>query len=360
MPAAEIARQRLYHQRLSPVGLTTPAEVVAWLLAVQAQDYPGAKWSLGMRAPGSTDADVERTLSESAILRTWVMRGTLHFVHAADMRWLLALLAPRLISGNARRYRELELDVPTMMRSNEILAKALQGGRRRDRPELLAILEANGISTRGQRAPYLLQRASLDELICQGVTRRNQPVYQSLDETVPKARMLEREEALAELARRYFASRGPATLQDFTWWSGLAAADARAGLETVKAQFVQQTIDDRAYWLAPDAPNVEDDTPAIHLLPSFDEYLLGYSDRSAVLDEQHFGRVYLANRMSLTMAIDGRIAGIWKREVKKGTLIVTPQPFRPFTFAEGRAFEAAAHRYGEFWGMPVEIVGPRA
>src|SRR3712207_6350881 len=133
----------------------------------------------------------------------------------------------------------------SLARSNAVLAGALRGGNRYDRRELLAILERNGISTRGQRAAYMLQRASLDGLICQGVVRGNNPTLMSLDESLPAARVMAHDEALAELARRYFTSRGPATLQDFVWWSGLTTADARAGLKAITADLVRKTIDGR-------------------------------------------------------------------------------------------------------------------
>ena len=169
---------------------------------------------LGLRLPNSTDLEVEQAIADKTIVRTWALRGTLHFVAAADLRWLLALIAPRIIAHNASMYRKLELDERTLARSNAALAKALRGGKQLNRTQLLASLEKSGISTKGLRAVHMLQRASLDALICQTVTVRGNPTYIGFDQLKTRVKM-RRSQALAELATRYFASRSPATLQDF-------------------------------------------------------------------------------------------------------------------------------------------------
>jgi hypothetical protein len=357
MITLDIARQRLQNQHIARPTFEKPSDVVAWMGAMQAQDYTGAKRSIGLRLCKATDADIEQAIADKTIVRTWPMRGTLHFVAAADVRWMLALLAPGIIAGNARRYRELELDEDTLAHSNTLLVSALQRGKQLKRTELLALLEQNGISTRGQRAPYLLQRACLHSLICQGVTERNNPAYMAIDDSLPKSRTMGRDEALAELAKRYFTSHGPAALRDFAAWSGLSAADACAGLEAVQAQLVHETIDGQTYWLPQSTPAVNHSSPTLYLLPGFDEYLLGYRDRSAVLDSQHANKVVPGgNGMFMpTIVIDGRVAGIWKRTFKKGAIIVTADPFTAFTAAESQAFAAAAHCYGEYLRMPVTL-----
>jgi hypothetical protein len=350
-----IALQRLRSHQLERPRLGTPGEVVAWLGGAQAQDYAGAKWSIGLRLPGSTDAGIEAEISGNSLVRTWAMRGTLHFVAAADLRWLLALVAPRIIARNARRYSELGLDERTLSRSNAVLAGALKGGNRLDRSELLDALEHGGISTRGQRAPYLLQRASLDGLICQGVMRRNNPTYVLVDEWLPETRAMEPGEAAAELARRYFASRGPATLQDFVWWSGLPATDARAGLEEIKGHLVQEIIEDRTYWLSGPVP--EDGSSAVYLLPGFDEYLLGYRDRGASLDPARAKALNAGGGMlNPTVVAGGRVVGTWRRTFKKDSVLVEVSPFAPLSEASNRALSVAAERYGRFLGMPATVV----
>ncbi len=351
-----IAVHRLYSQQIEHSRLKTPSKIVAWLGAVQAQDYAGAKWSMGLRLPGSTDAGIEQAIADKIIVRTWVLRGTLHFVAAADIRWMLALIAPRVITGNTRRYKELDLDARTLARSNAVLAKAFPGGQQLTRTALLAILEQNGISTQGQRGVYMLQRASLDGLICQGVMQGKDSLFRLLDDSFPKIKTLERGEALAELAKRYFTSRGPATLQDFVWWSGLLVADARAGLEAVKSQLVQETMNDQTYWRSRSQPTAQNSSPTAYLLPGFDEYLLGYKDRSASLDEPRYKRSTPTNGMlPPTIVIDGRVVGIWKRTFKKDAVVIAPNPFAPLTAAERQALTAAARRYGEFLGKLVKL-----
>lgn len=349
-----IAVHRLRSQLLEQTSLRLPHEVVAWFAAVQAQDYPGAKWSVGLRLPGSTEAGIEQAIADKTIIRTWAVRGTLHFVAAADARWLLALVAPRIVAGNVRRYRELELDEPTLARSSTLLASALEGGKQLTRTEMLAVLEQSGISTQGQRAAYMLQRASLDGLIGQGVMRRNNPTYLSLEGSLPASRVLARDEAIAELVRRYFTSRAPATLQDFVWWSGLPVSDAKAGLEAIKSQLIEATIDGQTVYLHGSMPAAQGSAPAAYLLPGFDEYLLSYRDRSASLDAQHVKKVAPGGGMFRpTLMVGGRVVGTWKRAFKRGAVAVTTNPFATLTAAEEHAVTAAARRYSEFLDIPM-------
>ena len=352
-----IADQRLHHQQLTQTQFTQPHEVAAWLGALQGQDYGGAKWSLGLRLPGSTDADIERAIADKTIVRTWLLRGTLHLVAAADIRWLLELVAPRIIARCARRYRELELDAPTLARSNTLLLNALHGGKLGTRTELLAMLDHNGISTQGQRGVYMLQRASLDGLICQGVTHRNTATYMALDEALPPAKLLVRDEAVAELARRYFTSHGPATLHDFVWWSGLTMGDARAGIAANAAQLIQVTVAAQTYWKHEHLSHRREASPTVYLLPGFDEYLLGYADRSAVLAAEYATRIVPGGNGVFTPTIisDGRVVGTWKRTFRKGAMIIDPHPFTSLTTDEHHAFTVAAERYGAFLSMPVVL-----
>ena len=343
---------RLHSQKLEHTELATPGEVVAWFGAVQAQDYAGAKWSLGLRLPGSTDAGIEQAIADNAFFRTWAVRGTLHFVAASDIRWLLALVAPRIIARNARRYLELDLDERTLARSNSVLAGALRGGERLTRSELLATLEQNGISTRGQRAAYMLQRASLDGLMCQGATSRNHPTFMALDESLPGP--MDHEEAVVELARRYFTSRGPATLQDFVWWSGLPTAEARAGLEEIKRELTRETVDNLTYWYSRPVP--QDASSTVYLLPGFDEYLLGYRDRSASLDPA-YAKALNAGGGMLNPAIvaEGRVVGTWRRTFEKGSVAITLNLFASSSEPQEHTLNTAAERYGRFVGMPITV-----
>lgn len=351
---SKIAAQRLYNQQIAQPRFEDAGQLLMWLGAIQGQDYAGAKWSLGLRLPGSTDADIEQAMADKTIVRTWVMRGTLHLVAGADVRWMVDLLGDRLISRSAPRYRQLELDEATLQQSNDILLNALAGHQLLSRKTLFGILEEKGISTRGQRGIHLLQRASLDGLICQGAAERNNPNFMRMDEAFPDASMMARDESLAELARRYFTSRGHATLQDFAWWSALPMADVRAGFEAVKAQLVEDVIDGVSYWLSPESRAASSFDFA---LPGFDEYLLGYKDRSAVLDPENAEKVCPGqNGMFFpTMVIDGRMVGTWKRSFKKGQVIISPQPFEPLSAEDMERFIAVIQPFGDFLQMPLVV-----
>jgi len=355
MKGSNIALQRLQSQKLGYSTFKKPEEVVAWFGGIQAQDYPGAKWAVGQRLKNCTNANMEQALAEKKIVRTWAMRGTLHFVTATDIRWLLELLAPRIIAKNSRRYKELELDEKTLKKGNEVIKKALQGGNHLNRRELLAILEEKGISTEGQRAHYMLQRASLDGIICQETMHsNNNPIFISMDE-LPKIKTLKRDEALAELALRYFKSHGPATLQDFVWWSGLLTKDAKVGLEAVESSLASETISDKTYWYSPLKQAVQHNSPTVHLLPSFDEYIVGYKDRSASLEVLHSKKNSIENIMYPTIAVDGQIIGTWKRRLKNNEIIMDLKPFTVLSTIESHVLESAVRNFGEFMEISVNI-----
>ena len=351
MKPSEIALMRLHNQQLSHPRFKNPEEVISWLGAIQGQDYPGAKWAVGLRLLGSTDADLEQVITQKKILRTWLMRGTLHFVTAEDIHWMLELFSARIIKSNKRRYRELELDEDTLNQSNQILKDALNYSGELNRKELLNILQKEGISTEGQRAAYMLQRASLEGLICQCGVQHNIPIYMSLD-SIPQTRTIKDDEALAELARRYFTSRGPATLGDFIWWSGLLAADARAGLEAIESDLVHEIVDGQKYWYSEKQRAIYDPRLLAHLLPTYDEYLFGYRDRSAVIDSP--AKIKLSNRYRPTIAINGQIVGTWRRTFKKDNVIIEQELFKDLDIKEIDLLNQAKLCYGEFLNLEVQ------
>src|SRR5215216_1744383 len=243
-----IVEHRLHNQLLSQTKLTHPNQVVASLGAVQSQDYAGAKWALALRMEGLPDAAIDTAFNEGKILRTHILRPTWHFVTPEDIRWMLMLSAPRVHVGNAFMYRQLELDKAIIKKGYAVLEKALEGSQYLTRTELGSIFEKAGILAEGQRLAYLMMSAELDGIICSGPRRGKQFTYALLEERAPKVRVLDPDEALAEFTKRYFSTRGPATLHDFTWWSGLTMADAKKGLELVKPRFEGEVIDGKTYW----------------------------------------------------------------------------------------------------------------
>src|SRR6266568_1460947 len=357
MTNLDIAHQRLHNQLITQPMFEKPGDVVQWLGAVQAQDYAAAKWALGLRLQDVTDNDIEQAFADGAILRTHVMRPTWHFVSPADIRWVLALTAPRVNALNAQYYRRLELDDATFTRSNAALAKALRGGKQLTRSQLVPVLQQAGIATDNiLRFTYIIMRAELDGIICSGARRGKQFTYALLDERAPQARTLDRDEALYELAGRYFTSHGPATLQDFVWWSGLTVADARTGLEMVTSQLMHEVIDSQTYWRSASTPPANDLSQIVYLLPNFDEYTVGYTDRSAIIDASDAEKFNTrGNVLNPIIVLNGRVVGTWKRTMNKDAVILTPSLFTPLNEAETRALDESANRYGTFLEMPVNV-----
>jgi hypothetical protein len=354
MGTFDIVHHRLNNQQLSQ-RFEQPGQVVAHFGAMQAQDYVSAKWAVGLRCRNATDATIEQTIANT-IVRTWLMRGTLHFVTSSDLRWMLTLLGPRLIDQSARRYRQLDLDDTIFAHSDKTLTMALQGSNSLTRAEIMHALEQAGISTKGQRGYHILRRAGLAGLICFGPMQGKQETFVLIDEWLPPGKVGGRDEALVELATRYFNSHGPATLQDFVWWSGLPVADSRAGLEAVKNQLQHETIEGQIYWLPENQSVPAVPSPMVCLLPAYDEYFLGYKNRDAILDAKHDKQVVSNNGVFRPMiVIDGQVAGILKKTIKKGAIIITPNLFKPLTATEKQALEEAANQYGAFLGLPVEV-----
>jgi Winged helix DNA-binding domain len=356
MANLHLAQQRQHNQQLTQHKFAKPAEVVQWLGAVQAQDYAGAKWAVAQRTPSTTDAVIEQAFSAGAILRTHVLRPTWHFVAPADIRWLLALTAPRVHALNAYYYRKLGLDEATFARSNAALAQALAGGQQLTRPELAAVLEQVGIAASDLRLSYLMMQAELDGLICSGARRGKQFTYALLAERAPLAKLLEHDEALAELVKRYFTGHGPATLADFVWWSGLSVTEAKTGLAGVESQLTHERVDGQSYWCLEAVTPAQPSAPLACLLPNYDEGLASYKDRSAVLDAQYAHMWDQGNAIfSHHLLIDSKIVGSWQRTLKKDVVIVEIKPFVPLSEAQSQAVAAAAQRYGAFLGLPVVL-----
>jgi hypothetical protein len=349
-----VGRHRLANHHIGSAPFATPGDVVRWMGLVQAQDYLGALWAIGVRMHNATEDGIEGALADRSIVRTWPARGTLHFVAAEDVRWMLELLTPRAVARAAGRYRQLDLDDAIFARSRQLFIHALQGGKRLSRPALYQVLESAHISTAGQRGIHILARLAQEGLICFGTRAGKQQTFTLLAEWVPAAESKTRDEALAELTRRYFTSHGPATLQDFVWWSGLASSDARAGLDMAKPHLAREALAGQTYWLAYSAPAALEASPAAHLLPGFDEYLVGYTDRAAVLPRAYTKQVNAGGGMlGPIIVIDGQVAGTWKRTLKKEAVAITPSWFTEPGRSQERAFTAAALRYGAFLKLPV-------
>lgn len=354
MTISDIAHQRLANQHLSRPDFGTPAEVVRWFGAVQAQDFLGALYAIGLRMPDATQQLVEKAVADRTIVRSWPMRGTIHFMPSEDARWMLELLAHRQTVKFTGMYRRVGLTPEIVARAGEVFAKALQGGRQLTRKQLYEALAEAGIETQGEmRGLHLLGYWAQEGLICLGPRVGKQHTFTLLEEWIPKSRQLEGEEALAVLAGRYFVSHGPATANDFAWWTGLTLTEARLGLKLVERELVQETVAGRTYWSGNTPQAASRRGPDAYLLPPFDEFTVAYRDRSAVLDptftkETQYG-------LSPSIIVGGRMVGTWKRTLKKDAVLVTFNLFAPLGEEGYAAVVKAAHRYGSFLGLPVRV-----
>lgn len=352
----DIALQRLDRQRITRGARRRAAQVVSWFGAVQAQEVPAAAWGLALRMPsGATREQILRAFDRGRILRTHVMRPTWHFVTPADIRWLLALTAPRVHRVMAPSNRGFGLDQATLVRAAAVFERALAGGRALTRVELGARLSRAGIAATGQRLARIAMYAELEGVVCSGPRRGRQFTYALLDERAPGGRRLARDAALAELTRRYFRSHGPATVHDFVWWSGLTVADARRGLEMIRAR--PSVVDGRTYWTArgPALPPAR--RAPVHLLPVYDEYLVAYRDRHAVPHGPFAGGGAPRSPAGLhhSVIVAGQVGGSWKPVPGADGAAIIVMPRTRLSGRERAALETAASRYGRFLGMPASL-----
>jgi hypothetical protein len=345
-----ITDQRLHNQRITRPGPPGPAKMVAWLGAVQAQEYGPAKWALGLRLPpGSTDAAVDRAIDRGQILRTHVLRPTWHFVTPADIRWMLELTAPQVHRRMSTYDRQLGLDAAVMTRATGIIERALGEERYLTRLELGAHLQRAGLPGKSTHLAHIAMHAELEGVICSGPRRGKQFTYALLADRAPSARRLQRDEALAELTRRYFRSHGPATMRDFVWCSGLRTSDARRGLEMNRARTRQ--VDGLTYWTLGREPGSNPRPKTmVHLLPIYDEYLVAYRDHRAVPRP-----AYAMGNFLHALLIGGQVAGTWRTIPGDKGFVVDVRALRGLTPLDRRTLAQAVTRYGRFLGVPVSL-----
>jgi hypothetical protein len=356
MSREEIARRRLHNQRLWGPPCANVEDVVGRLAAMQAQELAYAKWSVAQRA-GSVLSTVDRALSEGRILRIHVLRPTWHFVRSEDIRWILALSAPRVHALNAYYYRQLELDIAVRRKSRKLLVKALGGGAHLERKDLAVALAEAGIVASGPRLAYILMDAELEALICSGAVRGKQQTYALVEERAPRAKMLTRDEALSELTRRYFESRGPATLKDYVQWASLTVAEAKRGLESVRSAFAHEVVGDRSYWFADAPARRAPASPRIDLVQIYDEYVMSYGESRDVLAPARSPAAGSAGTAAYLHGIllDGQMIGRWRHAIEKDAVAIETQLYRKLRRPEREALDDAVARYGKFMGATVTL-----
>jgi hypothetical protein len=352
MEVKGIIARRLANQGLVGGSFATPVEVLGQFAAMQAQDYYGAQWALGVRC-GATADGLERLFNDGSILRTHLCRPTWHFVLPADIRWMLLLTGQRVHQANGSMYRKLGLEPRLRNRATDIMAKALAGGKHLDRDALMALLHQARISTDGFRSAYFMMHAELEGVVCSGPRTGKRFTYALLDERAPKAKTLDRGKALAELTRRYFTSRGPASLNDFCLWSGLSMSDAKAGIAMAGKAFTRAEVNGRDNWYTADLEPVKVKANTVHLLPNYDEYGIGYKDRSAFYDAE------LAKRADERahpvfrnlILVNGHVAGTWDRNITSGRVGIKTAFFKPAGNALRRSLAVAGRAYARHLGL---------
>lgn len=331
-------------------GPDEPTEVVRGLLALQAQDYPGALWSIGLRSASATRRTIETAHESGGFVRSWPMRGTLHFVAADDLPWMLSLTGQRMVRAAAGRHRQLDLDQAQFDRAESIARERMADGATISRADLFAAWERNGLPTTGQRGVHLLaQLAQRSVIVLVG-----QYEWALLEHRVPNPRIPDRAEALREFALRYLTSHGPATERDFAWWSSLTLSDARAGIAAARDELDELELEGVRYYLR---PGLEPAARAVRLLPGFDEYLLGYADRSAPLSGASTEVIVPGgNGMFLsTVVVNGAVVGSWRRTPRAKALQLAIEPVHDIPASASAGITAAARRYSAFLEQPVEL-----
>jgi len=324
----DIPYLRLARQQVQEPTISDPEKLVAWMGAMQAQDFPMAKWAIGIRTGVTNQNAIINAIDKGHIIRTHVLRPTWHFVAAKDAQWMLDLTAPYIKRSLVSRHRELEITTALLKKSYRVMEKVLSGGVQLTREALVGKLTAAKIATHDQRAVHILLHAELDRLICSGALQGNKNTYALVAERIQNPLSLDHEQALATLAARYFTSHGPATAQDFTWWSGLPATEARKGIESIKGNFRSEKIEGQTYWFH-SGKNIGRERPdTVHLLPAFDEFIISYKDRTACLPLiNHKTTISMNGFFRPVVVINGKVTGVWKRSVAKKKVVLEMEFF---------------------------------
>ncbi|CAN5631948.1 winged helix DNA-binding domain-containing protein [soil metagenome] len=320
-------------------------------MAVQAQEFAEAKWSLAERIEGEpTDAEIEGAFARGEIIRTHVLRPTWHFVAPEDLRWMLELTAPRVRQTMGYYNRQLKLDDATLERAAGLMREQLSGSEPQTRKDLGKALALAGIDDpSGGRLNHMVMYAELGAVLCSAPRRGKQFTYRLVDEAVPDTEQLSRDQALAELARRFFTSHGPATITDFSWWSGLTKTDCRAGLAAIEGDLAQEPDDDGEPWIGPNPKRDTIGTEAL-LIPMYDELSVGFRDLRMVFDSQPPDGL-----MARPILFDGVCFGSWRRTIGRGEVTVEVTTFKRLSRSHRAQLAQVAERFGRFLELPARL-----
>ncbi|MFC0183708.1 Winged helix DNA-binding domain-containing protein [Pseudarcicella hirudinis] len=355
MTSSEIRNLRLINQQIIRHHFNNLPDLVEWMGAVQAQDYAASRWAVGMRLANTDEQEVEKAVNQRKIVRTWLLRGTLHLVSASDAGWMNQLIGPRLLAKHHNAFLKSGFSEAVFHKITQIFIEILSGGKQLSRKELFDALEHQGISAKGEKGSDILYFAGFSGLLCMGNFSGKQMTYALLDEWISVKTTMTTEEALTALALRYFQSHGPATLQDFVWWSGLSVTEAKIGLENAGKSLRFVNIDGQRYWFTESVSLEKIKDQSVFLLPPYDEYFLGYKDRSMILDPAYRKAVEPGNGFSPTFILNEKVAGTWRREIGKNKVKIEVFPFEILGKKAEKALEKAVEQYASFLKLPCEF-----
>ena len=350
MTTKELLNIRLENQLLTGNGLRKAEEIVGYMGAMQAQTFEMAKWGIGVRSESLNRSGIEQAIDAGKIVRLHILRPTWHFVAAEDLHWMSDLSLPRIKPIYIGYCRSCGLDEAVIRNSFPLIEKALEGNNHLTGAEIGAELNRQGVRAEASDVRCILSRAEVEGIVCSGKMKGKNPTYALKEEWVPRREHLTAEEAQDRLARRFFTSHGPATLQDFVWWSGLTLTDARRALNGIKEEFTRETLNGREFWMKKEVRCSGDGSDSALLLPPFDEFVVSYKDRSELIGEEHYGKVMTKNGLfSPTVMLNGEIVGAWKKETGKGKTGAAVSFFEKTAKKTEKLFLAAGTRLGDFF-----------
>lgn len=315
----EITDIRLLGQQLSEPQFDTPHDLVAWMGAIQGQDYNMAKWAIGLRLKSATIDKVEQAFAKGEILRTHVMRPTWHIVAAEDIRWMLQLSGARIKSATNSWSKDLGVDEKLFTKTNDLIIKMLEGNKSLTKKEIGERLSNEKIEINTNRLTHFLMRAEIESIICSGADNGKQPTYALIEERVVAVPPLHKEEALAKLALNYFRSHSPAGLSDFVWWSGLSMTEARHAIGLIQSELITEKFASQNLYIHQSYADIKEIDEVLHFMPSFDEYLISYKDRTHALELHHYPKAFNNyGTFHPVIMYNGAIVGNWKKIDTKG------------------------------------------
>lgn len=350
MNASELLQLRLYNQLLAKHQFSEPHEIVSWMGAMQSQTLDMAKWAIGARLEKKVAKDIDEALNAGKIIRTHILRPTWHFVSAEDVRWMLDLSASRLKPVYLSYAKIHGIGESDIYRTIPFLEKVLTGGKHLTKEEIGSALQNENMTLDPDHLRLAISYAEVEGILVNGGLKRNKQTFTLLDEWVPYMPKIDREEALERLARKYFASHGPATVSDFAWWSGLSMTECRKGVEMIRADFVCETVNGREFWMRSDIEMPPADEASALLLPPFDEYVVSYKDRSELIEDAYYGKVMTRNGLfSPTIMLNGEIVGSWKKIVQKKTVRIELSFFKKTSKKTVALFDTEIKRLENFY-----------